>query len=115
MRTMTRTIGGLLPVVTIFAAALVMLGTASRAQALTCTDVGGVDSAGDCTLSVTFASPVDFTLTIPGDLEIWAGGGPGGEGFGVPGRRERGHHQGDRGGGKEGGAGRADEGGKHGG
>src|SRR5262250_1856144 len=75
MRTMTRTIGGLLPV-TILVAVLVMLGTASRAQALTCTDVGGVeDTAGNCTLSVLFASAVDFTLTIPGDLVIAPEGG----------------------------------------
>src|SRR5215831_486684 len=62
-----------------WAAAIVMAlflasGMTSRAQALTCADVGGVDTAGNCTLSVAFVSHVDFTLTIPGNLVMANGG-----------------------------------------
>ncbi len=58
----------------IVTALFLAVGMTSQAQALTCTDVGGVDAAGDCTLSVPFVSAADFTLTIPGDLVMANGG-----------------------------------------
>ncbi len=58
----------------ILTALLLALGMTGQAQALTCTDVGGVDTAGDCALAVPFVSTVDFTLTIPGKLEMTSGG-----------------------------------------
>src|SRR5262249_28842436 len=56
---------------------LVVLGSPGPASAqLSCTDIGGTDVSGNCTLAAVFvcgASPV--TISIPGNFTILAGAG----------------------------------------
>ena len=48
----------------------------AMAKALTCTNIGGVDVSGNCTLSTVFTCTTSpTTVTIPGNFTITATGG----------------------------------------
>lgn len=52
----------------------VAFGFSSSAYALTCTDIGGTDVGGDCTLDAWYFCTDDTTVTIPGDFTITGDG-----------------------------------------
>jgi hypothetical protein len=56
--------------VVVVAALILAVGMPGQASALTCTAVGGVDNAGDCTISTPITAFCPFVLTVTGDLLI---------------------------------------------
>ena len=56
--------------VVVVAALVLAVGMPGHASASTCTDVGGADVGGDCTISTPVTAFCPLTLTIPGDLVI---------------------------------------------
>jgi hypothetical protein len=55
----------------VMVAALVLaMGIPGQASALTCTQVGGTDVGGNCTISTPITAFCPFVLTVPGDLLI---------------------------------------------
>ena len=66
-----RTIARRFSLAMVMVAALVLaLGMPGQASALTCTQVGGTDVGGDCTISTPITAFCPFVLTVPGDLLI---------------------------------------------
>jgi hypothetical protein len=55
-------------------ALVLAMGMPGQAAAATCTDVGGFDVAGDCTISTPITGICPFNLTVPGDLKITSAG-----------------------------------------
>src|SRR5687767_15075098 len=72
---MARGRGRLSLVMGLVAALVLAVGMPGQASALTCTDVGGVDVGGDCTISTVITAFCPFDLTVPGDLLITSTGG----------------------------------------
>jgi hypothetical protein len=56
------------------AALVLAVGMPGAASASTCTGVGGVDVAGDCTINTAITAFCPFDLTVPGDLLITSTG-----------------------------------------
>ncbi len=52
------------------AAFVAAMALGEAAQAVDCVGIGGVDAAGDCTLSVAFVCVANTNVVIPGDLTI---------------------------------------------
>jgi len=70
-----RTVAGRLSLAMGMLAALVLaVGMPGAASASTCTGVGGVDVAGDCTINTAITAFCPFDLTVPGDLLITSTG-----------------------------------------
>ena len=60
--------------VVMVAALILAVGMSGQASAATCTDVGGVDVAGNCTINAAITAFCPFDLTVPGDLLITSTG-----------------------------------------
>ena len=70
-----RTVMGRFSLAVVMVAALVLaVGMPGQASASTCTDVGGADVGGNCTISAPITAFCPFNLTVPGDLLITATG-----------------------------------------
>jgi hypothetical protein len=68
----------------VVAALALAVGMPGLASAATCTDVGGTDVGGDCTISTPIAGICPFNLTVPGDLLITTTGSINCNDSGVP-------------------------------
>ena len=80
-----RTITGRFSLAVVMVAALVLaVGMPGQASAATCTDVGGVDVGGNCTISTPITAICPFNLTVPGDLLITSTGSINCSDSGVP-------------------------------
>ncbi len=79
------TIGRFSLAMVVVAAVVLAVGMPGQASALTCTAVGGVDVAGDCTISTPITAFCPFVLTVPaGDLLITSTGSVNCNDSGVP-------------------------------
>ena len=70
-----RTVIGWSSLAVVMVAALVLaVGMPGLTSAATCTDVGGVDVGGNCTIGAAITAPCPFDLTVAGDLLITSTG-----------------------------------------
>ncbi len=81
-----RTVTGRFSLAVVMVAALVLaMGMPGQASAATCTDVGGTDVGGDCTISTPITGICPFDLTVPaGNLLITSTGSINCNDTGVP-------------------------------